>query len=272
MNKKVVFLDIDGTLTGLDGKLPESTKEAIQKAKENGHRMVICSGRSRFQIYPSLLELGFHGIVGAAGAFVDSDGKEIFHQYMEEEHRKWITSYLEDNKFVYSMQAEKGIVINERCKQEMIKIYSKYSADETRLKRLIGNMDVREDVWNQPREEKVIYYSAPFPLKKVQEDIAPHFDVVASSIDKTDEYSGEIGIANINKSTGMQIYLNHVGISKEDTIAIGDGPNDMEMVQFAKIGVAMGNSEQELKDVADMVTKSIDEDGIYYAFQQLQLI
>ena len=101
MKQKAVFLDIDGTMVDSDGKIPESTKEAIRRAKANGHKMVICSGRSRFQIYDELLELGFSGIVGAAGAFVEADGEEIFHVYIDEEHRKSSYEYLENNGFLF---------------------------------------------------------------------------------------------------------------------------------------------------------------------------
>ena len=80
-HKKVVFLDVDGTMVNDRGEIPESTKEAVRRAKANGHKMVVCTGRSRFQIYDELLELGFSGIVGAAGVFVIADGKEIYHIY-----------------------------------------------------------------------------------------------------------------------------------------------------------------------------------------------
>ena len=83
-HKKVVFLDVDGTMVNDRGEIPESTKEAVRRAKANGHKMVVCTGRSRFQIYDELLELGFSGIVGGAGVFVIADGKEIYHAYIGE--------------------------------------------------------------------------------------------------------------------------------------------------------------------------------------------
>ena len=71
MDKKVVFLDIDGTIVDFFGNIPESTKTAIRKARENGHYMVVCSGRSKFQIAKEVLDLGIDGIVAAAGAYVE---------------------------------------------------------------------------------------------------------------------------------------------------------------------------------------------------------
>ena len=95
--QKVVFLDVDGTIVNNKGIIPESTKTAIRKAVENGHKMVVCSGRSLFQLPQMLLDLGFSGMITAAGGHVIADGKEIYHAVFDEEHRKWITEYMEKN-------------------------------------------------------------------------------------------------------------------------------------------------------------------------------
>lgn len=272
MNQKVVFLDIDGTMVDMDGKIPQSTKEAIRRAKENGHKMVVCSGRSRFQIYDELLELGFSGIVGAAGAFVIADGEEIYHAYIDEEHRKSSYEYLESNGFIFCYQADDGVVLNQRSCEGMVEKYRGAGMDEKRLQRLIGNMHLTEEPWKNERNEKIIYYDAPFVVKKVNEDVAPYFEAVAISIDGMDDYAGEIGINGINKATGMERYLSHVGIKREDSIALGDGPNDLQMMEYAGIGVAMGNARDDVKVRADMVTDAIGEDGLYNAFVKLGLI
>ena len=120
MERKVVFLDVDGTMINSDGIIPESAREAVQKAKENGHKMVVCSGRSLFQVPQKLLDLGFSGVVGAAGALVIADGKEIFHAHIDEEHRKSVTEYLEKNKFVFCFQTDDGVVISEENREKIL--------------------------------------------------------------------------------------------------------------------------------------------------------
>ena len=272
MKKKAVFLDIDGTMVDSDGKIPASTKEAIKRAKANGHKMVVCSGRSRFQIYDELLDLGFSGIVGGAGVFVEADGEEIFHAYIDEEHRKSSYEYLEEHGFLFCFQADDGVVLNQRSCDGMVEKYRGMGMDEKRLERLIGNMHLTEEPWKNERNEKIIYYDAPFVVEQVHADLEPYFDTVALSLDGVDEYAGEIGINGINKSTGMERYLRHVGIDREDCIAIGDGPNDLQMMEYAGIGVAMGNAREAVKERADMVTEAIGEDGLYRAFERLGLI
>jgi hydroxymethylpyrimidine pyrophosphatase-like HAD family hydrolase len=106
----------------------------------------------------------------------------------------------------------------------------------------------------------------------MHEDLLPYFDVIEMSVKGLGNTSGEIGINGITKATGMASYLKYKAIKREDSIAIGDGTNDFEMVEFAGVGVAMGNGFDELKARADMVTRSIDDDGIYYAFKELGLI
>ena len=143
---------------------------------------------------------------------------------------------------------------------------------EERLYRLTGRMHLTEEPWKNERNEKILYYGAPFTVEKVHADLAPYFDAVAISLDGMDEYAGEIGIGGINKATGMERYLKHVGIAREDSIAVGDGPNDLQMMEYAGIGVAMGNAREDVKARADMVTGHIDEDGLYSAFEKLGLL
>lgn len=272
METKVVFLDVDGTMVNDKGHIPESAKQAVKAAQAKGHKMVVCSGRSRFQIYDELLNLGFSGIVGGAGAFVIAEGKEIYHAYIDREHQKSSFDYLEGKGFYFCYQADEGIVLNQRSSEGMLRIYRESGMSEERLERLIGKMLIMEEPWKNEKNEKIIYYNAPFPVKKVHEDLEPYFDAVAISLDGMDDFAGEIGINGINKATGMQRYLDYVKVPRENCIAIGDGPNDLQMMEFAGISVAMGNAREEVKKRSDMVTDHIDKDGILKAFEKLSLV
>ena len=84
--------------------------------------------------------------------------------------------------------------------------------------------------------------------------------------------SGEITSYHINKATGMDAVIKYFNADIKDTIAIGDGFNDIPMFEKAHLSIAMGNAPQEIKDKANMITTSLDEDGIYHAFKELNLI
>ena len=272
MKRKVVFLDVDGTIVNAKGLIPESAKRAIKKAVENGHKLVVCSGRSLFQLPQSLLDLGFSGMVTAAGAQVIADGKEIYHAVIDEEHRKAITEYMEKNRIVYCFQTSDGVVMNKRSENRIMEILESIGVTKEHLSQLVGEFYIQEDVWNNEKEEKLIYYEAPFGVKKVHADLEPYFDAVALSLSGANDYCGEVGINGIHKATGMKRYLDYVGIQREDSIAIGDGPNDLQMMEYAGTGIAMGNAREDVKQKADMVTAHIDEDGLYLALKKLGLL
>lgn len=271
--KKVIFLDIDGTLTDFNGKIPESAKKALVLAKQAGHRLVVCTGRSRYQISEEICSLPFDGMIGGAGAFVIADQKELFHHYIKPEPRKRLISYLEENNFFYTIQTDVGTLINSRCKKQLDKVYQEIMGlNKKQRADLEGTLMVREDLVNYERSEKVVYQMAPFTVAQVQKDLAPDFSVTDMSFKQTEQNSGEIGIAGINKATGMQAYLSYIGQTKVDAIAFGDSANDMEMIDFAGYGVAMGNAIDPLKERADFVAEAVDSDGIYKAFLKLGLI
>ena len=128
-------------------------------------------------------------------------------------------------------------------------------------------------------EDDLRYYLKKKKFKHILEDVddivkelSDVCDITGSSLEQKALTDGEITMKGINKSYGMRKYLELHGLSREDTIAFGDGPNDLDMIEYAGIGVAMGNARQELKDIADYVTKDISDNGIKYAMEHFGLI
>jgi Cof subfamily protein (haloacid dehalogenase superfamily) len=287
---KVVFLDIDGTLVDYNGNVLESTKKAILQAKKNGHKMVLCTGRSKFQIPKELRELGMDGVIAGAGVFVEAfdsatdeenvsndskittKGTILCQMVIDAEHAKSAYDYLEGNGVLYCYQGEDGIVLNQRSFDGMHQIDRLNGMSDEMLENLHGVVHVTETPWLVPNLEKIIFYDAPFSLEKIKADLLPYFDTVALSLSGTEGVCGEIGRNNIHKATGIRLFLEHAGVAREDSIAIGDGPNDLQMMEYAGVGVAMGNAKEEVKKLADMVTSDVAEDGIYHAFEKLGLI
>jgi len=100
------------------------------------------------------------------------------------------------------------------------------------------------------------------------EALSPYFDVQRHQSDR----SFDLTLKGSSKAVGIKELVKELGRSIDDTIAFGDGPNDVEMLQFAGTGVAMGNAIPAVKQYADMVTDKIDEDGLYHAFERLHLL
>ena len=143
---------------------------------------------------------------------------------------------------------------------------------EEQVRQVFGGMTVDDEPQKRRDIEKMIYYDSPYPVSEVGTYLAPWFDVTVTSFADADETSGEVTLAGITKSYGMKKLMDHISCTQSDTVAFGDGFNDLDMLQFAGTSVAMGNAADPIKNVADRVTARVDEDGILHALTQMALI
>ncbi len=118
----------------------------------------------------------------------------------------------------------------------------------------------------------MLYEKAPFDHKTMSEKLGPELKVNPSSFNKPDPYSGEITQTKITKASGIRTVMNHLDLPREETAAFGDGHNDIEMLQFAGTGVAMGDSPDAVKASADLVAPPLEADGLYRAMRQIGLL
>lgn len=270
---KLIFFDVDGTLVQFDGTMPPSTKEALRRARENGHKLVICTGRSKFQIYPWLLEQKFDGIVAAAGAYVEWQGQCISHKTVSAEALRSFVSFFSKERIPYCLQTVQGAIATSENEHAILTLFEeKFCVTKEQVRQVFGGMTLDEEPEQRTDIEKMIYYDSPYPVSEIAEALAPAFDVTVTSFAQADESSGEVTLAGITKSCGMKRLMGYAGYTQGDTIAFGDGFNDLDMLQFAGLGIAMGNAVEPVRNVADKVTACVDEDGILCALSELALI
>lgn len=272
MDRKAVFLDIDGTLILRDGTLPASAKEALELARKNGHEMVLCTGRSATQLGPVTSLTDFDGVVCAAGTQVFRGGVCVADQSMDMGQVDRLVTYYRTNDMPYFLQSETGLWSDPASVEALKKAFEALGRTWDEVKELFGIMHVLEEPQTTPGIQKSCYFNCPKPAAQVEKELGGYFDVVDSSYKVTRFCDGEINIHGVNKATGMAKYLEAAGIPHEDCIAFGDGPNDTEMIEFAAVGVVMGNGTDQLKALADRLCPAIDEDGIYEGFRALHLI
>lgn len=269
---KALFFDIDGTLVNFQGKMPDSAKQALMQVKKNGHQIVICSGRSVCQIYPWLLDLGFDGLIAAAGAYVEHHHQVVYRHHIDKKTAGRVCSLLEEAEAAYTVQAESRIVATRKSAQLMEKRFRAMSVGKDVSSQVLNNMEIDDGLASRPDIEKFNYFNSRIPLIEVRARLEDVCDVTAMSFNVPTDDDGEISARGINKALGIRKYIEHAGIAKEDTVAFGDGANDLDMLSYAQTGVAMGNAFDEIKKHADYVTTGIDEDGIAHAMAALRLI
>ncbi len=263
---KLIAIDMDGTLLKEDKTISTKTKEALKRAREEGVKIVLTTGRPIQGIKNYLNELQLIGeddyVIGLNGALICKCSDYSIISSNETLNGK-------DLKYIYNKVKELKTYFHAFTKNEdLVNIESKFSEDEE--KRI--NLKVRKvNFLTEINDDDEI-------LKAVLEEEKDILDKVTSQIPKElfEEYSVirsvdfmiEFMKKGCNKATGIEKLAKHLGISKEEIIAIGDASNDKEMIEYAGLGVAMGNAEDEIKMLANFITKSNEEDGVAYVIDK----
>lgn len=274
MNKKVVFLDIDGTLIQRDGTMPATTRYALRRAKANGHEMVISTGRSATQVEPILREYRdlFSGIICSAGANIRRGDEVLWRGSMSPEKTQRLVDFFRVNEISYFLQSETGVYTETFCYNTIAEVFRRTGVAEEDIPNLFGPTFTVERPEDVPNVEKCCYFECRKPAADVQAELGDYYQVVDSSYKLTRFCDGEVCREGVNKATGMAHYLEAIGVPHADSIAFGDGPNDLEMISYAAVGVCMGNGTDSLKAVADRICGAIDQDGLALEFEALGLI
>lgn len=265
MDRKIVFFDIDGTLTSeIDKTVPNSAIRAIRLARENGHKMLINSGRCFQNIEKRFTDIGFDGLVCGCGTNVYCDGKELIYNQLTREITKHIINSARKLDVDICYESKYAVIFDktrELHTEEAIDQRSRYISRGYNV-----YCDIDSDAFTC--DKFVIWSYDPEKHKKMRELMEPYFVCIQRS-DVLQEYMPH----GFSKATGMQVCLDYYGISRDDCFVIGDSNNDIPMFDFAKYSIVMGNAEDEsLKDRADFVTKNSSDDGIEFALKHYGFI
>ena len=274
---KTIFLDIDGTLIADKGIIPQSAIDSIRQARGNGHQVVLCTGRAMSEVHPEILDIGFDGIVACGGNFVSTFDSILYQRYLTREELMEIYDFLESNRIDFFAESNQGLFPSKHCVTHLKQIMHRTSKDPSThaisvfLERFIHILKkdapmMREDI------SKITFLESDVEFRYLQSRFADRYELFEQVVEFFGRNSGEISILGTDKTVGMELILKHWNASQENTVAIGDGNNDLKMLGYAQIGVAMGNATDRLKEIADLITTDVAEDGIKNAFLTLGLI
>lgn len=270
---KLIFLDIDGTVRDFGGIIPDSAVRAIRKARAAGHAVCVCTGRPYGLVEKRILDIGFDGVVSGAGTYVVLDGTCIEHRYFPAEVLREMCGYFRQRDCYFEMYTFDRRFLLETCR-DRYKRHIEAMGEHFRMpERASGEpYEIRREMSGAEKIEKVIYYSDELESGKVKADWEGKAAAVDFSGPTPYRYGCEIAPPGVNKKTGMQAIERVRGCSREDIVAVGDGENDMDMIAYAGVGVVMGNGIDSLKEIADLVTDTVLNDGVEKAFLELGLI
>lgn len=247
---KYIFLDIDGTILSHKNGVSDKTKYAIKKLRQQGHKVLLCSGRHISIIDSEILQLEYDGFVLANGAFVYYQGEYILNETFAREVVKKIVDLSKKNDFLFYLEAINAVYTNSLKDERHIKFISEW--------KLPNNFSDSIN-WDDGINIAMLFLKDNSHFEIVEEHLSQ--DVVLA---KHFNYpSCDVNIKGINKAYGIKKLIKHLKIDIKNTLAFGDGLNDLEMIEFVGTGIAMGNACDELKKLADEITTSVDEDGVY---------
>lgn len=258
MNKKYVFIDLDGTILDHSTRtIPQSTKDAVRLAKENGHEIIINTGRPPCLFYGIDKELGITSYVAANGRYAVHNGDVILNKTMNVETIKKVIDYAETLKVDLGFEGLYGF----KRQTTFDTIYIDFSNNfHLNVPELDPDFYLSNDVYQMTLYMHLDDY----------EELNRLFPTLNFA------YSCEYGI-DVNsmgglKEMGIEAFKVKYNIPDEDIIAVGDGHNDISMLQYVHTSVAMGNAHEDVKKHATIVTADVSDDGFYKAFKILKLI
>ena len=268
MAYKVLALDIDGTLTNSEKKITERTKRAVDAAAERGVKIVIASGRpvqgiGEFARELRLKENDGYILSFNGGRLISCKTGEIIHDM------KLPLEYLPE---IYALSKEYGVNLMSYEGDDLITETpdDEFLAIEARINGLgIKKVDNLVEHIDFPINKCLMLGEGNYLAeveKKVHAALCDRMDVYRS-----EPYFLEILPKGVDKAKALEKLLNMLGSSREELMACGDGFNDLTMIRYAGLGVAMANARDEVKESADYVTCSNDEDGVAAAIEHLIL-
>ncbi|GIO67391.1 Cof-type HAD-IIB family hydrolase [Paenibacillus cookii] len=258
MKYKMIVLDLDDTLLRDDLTISPRTKEALMAAQKEGVKVVLASGRPTFGMKPIAKELELEKF----GSYILSfNGAKITDCRTEEEIFSSTLS-VETVQRLYRISQEEGLSILTYGKDHII---TEQSNEYVEIESGLTGMRIQESAsfveTVQEPVVKTLMVGDPDKVaeaeKKLQRQLAGELSVMRSK-----PFFLEFTEAGVDKGTSLHQLIGRLGIKQEEVIAMGDSSNDLPMIRFAGLGVAMGNARDEIKEAADYVTDSNMDDGV----------
>ena len=254
---KAAFFDVDGTLISYKTrKVCDSARAAIAGLQAQGILCIVATGRHMIQM--SKLPVGdipFDAFVMLNGQLVlDKAQNVLFDVPIEGKAKEFLVENFNNHTYPAIIVEERDMYLN-YVSDHVIDVNTTMAIPLTPLSDYKGGRIYQVCAYLRPEDEHLV-------------------DPIRENCVMTGWHYGgkDIIAAGGGKMAGIKRYLEYAGITREEIIAFGDAENDLDMIRFAGIGVAMGNAAEEVKAVADYVTADIDDDGIEKALKHYNLI
>ena len=274
MKSKLIFLDIDGTLTSPGSNTPpESALEAIRLAQAAGHRVFLCSGRNYDMLRP-LLAYGFDGAVASGGGYVFMGDQVLYDCPMTDEQRSRAMTLFHEGGVLRTIEVKDASY----CDEGMGEFLQQSSGGNSELLRWREALE--KDLGIRPMREydgrpiyKIVFMCATADqLAPAVKELEEAFYFLVQDLAGANCLNGELINRKFDKGTGILRVCEALGYAPEDTVGFGDSMNDLEMIRTVGFSVCMENGSPNLKQQSDLVCPAVEDDGLAWAFRKLGLV
>lgn len=275
---KIIFIDVDGTLVNYEGIIPESAVAAIRKARANGHRVYISTGRSKAEVYKDIWDIGLDGMIGGNGSYVEDHGTVVLHQLITKEQSARIVDWLHERGLEFYLESNNGLFASENFETAGEPVIQEYSRRKGKdgfeamtIRKAFPEMIFDGELYRDDLNKVSYILNSYQDFLDTKEQFPDLENNTWGGAGETALF-GDLGVKNITKANAIGCLLDYLGADLADTIAIGDAKIDIPMLEYCNFGVAMGSGGEEIRAMADYVTDDVDKDGLYKAFVHLGLI
>ena len=260
---KIIFSDIDGTLLNSKHQISKKTREKIQKLEKEGIPFIFVSARMPRGIKGFQKELASKNpIISYSGALIlDGEGEVIYSAPLESEEARKIANRSREIYPTVSINPYSNDCWMTENKEEY------WVAYESKVTGIIPKLVSLEEeaVWREVH--KILCMGEASKIASLEQQLKKEFPNV--QISKSKDTYLEILAKDVSKSKAADILVKYYGIEREESIAFGDSDNDIDMLEYAGLGVAMGNSYDGVKEHADYVTDTNVEEGVWEVLEFL---
>ena len=265
---KLIALDMDGTLLNEEKIVTERTKKAIKAARDKGVTVVLATGRPIDGVTRYLEELDMYTdndyvLSYNGGLVLKTKNKEVVCK---------LGLIGEDVKYLYELSKRLGVNIHAFSEKNGLVTpkNSKYTEVEASINNITVNEINFDNIENDESFIKIMMIDEPEILQKavdnLPQEVYEKYTVVRSA-----PFFLEFLNKEVNKGVGVEMLAKHLGVKREEVITMGDAGNDLHMIEYAGMGIAMGNAFDEVKEAANYITDSNNEDGVAKAIEKFVL-
>lgn len=263
MGRKILFFDIDGTIVDTEDRaIPASTVEAIRQARQNGHLVYINSGRPFGGIDPRVKELGFDGYACGCGIYLRVGDQVLFHRTLDKEVQLALVELVRKHDLQVMYEGASHVYFDlSRPLEPHVEAEKAY----------YGSMGLDTDGDPAAPEAEfdkfVVWTHEGCDKEGFIREVSQWFTVI-----HREGTMLEMVPLGCSKGKAMERLMTHHGLTRADCVAIGDGVNDLPMLETAGLSIAMGSGDPRIFDKVTYVTSGIREDGIAKALEKFHII